>query len=94
MYGTVMIAKVKGSVDELQARSEAWAKEHGNGAGYIDEWVMQTDDGRIVVAVRFDSKENYLKLADDPKQDEWYRTQMMPMLDGEPQWIDGEWRSI
>ena len=60
-------------------------------SGYLDEWVMKTDDGRIIVAVRFESKEKYLKLADDPRQDEWYRTEMMPMLDGEPEWIDGEW---
>ena len=91
MYGTVMIAKVKGPVEEMKSRSERWAKEMGTDVGFIDEWVMATDDGRCVVAVRFESKDAYLKLADNPRQDEWYRTEMMPLIDGEPQWIDGEW---
>ncbi len=93
MYGTVMIAKLKGPIDEMRSRSERWAKEMGADAGYIDEWVMATDDGRCVVAVRFTSKDAYLKLADDPRQDEWYRNEMMPLIDGEPQWLDGEWQS-
>jgi hypothetical protein len=42
--------------------------------------------------VRFNSKAEYEALADDPRQDEWWRTQMMPLLDGEPEWVDGEWR--
>lgn len=92
MYGTVMIAKVKGSVDEMRARSEKWAKEWGTDAGYIDQWVLKTDDDRIVVAVRFESKEKYVRLADDSRQDEWYRTELAPLLDGDPDWIDGEWQ--
>lgn len=91
MYGTVMIAKINAPIAEMKARSERWAKEMGSDAGYIDEWVMATDDGRCVVAVRFESKDAYLKLADDPRQNEWYRTEMMPLIEGEPQWIDGEW---
>ena len=91
MYGTVMIAKVKGSIDDMKARSDRWAKEWGTEAGYIDEWVLRADDGRAVVCVRFESKEKYLKLSDDPRQDEWYRTEMAPLLDGEPEWIDGNW---
>jgi hypothetical protein len=91
MYGTVMIAKINAPIEEMNARSERWAKEMGSDVGYIDQWVMTTDDGRCVVAVRFESKDAYLKLADDPRQDEWYRAEMMPLIDGEPQWIDGEW---
>ena len=93
MYGTVMIGKLKGSAEEMQARSEKWRAERGDSIGYIDQWVLKGDDGRFVVAVRFNSKDEYLKLADDPAQDEWWSTQMMPLIDGEPEWIDGEWQS-
>ena len=91
MYGTVMIAKPAVSLDEMKARSEKWEAERGQAVGYIDQWVMAADDGRIVMAVRFESKERYDALADDPKQDEWWRTEFAPLLDGEPEWIDGEW---
>ncbi len=94
MYGTVMIAKPAVSLDEMRRRSEKWEAERGTTAGYIDQWVMDADDGRIVMAVRFESKEKYVALSDDPKQDEWWRTEMAPLLDGEPEWIDGEWIEI
>ena len=92
MYGTVMIGKVRGSVDDMQARVDRWRKERGDGQGYVDQRVLVADDGRVVVCVRFASKKEYEALADDPAQDEWWRVEMAPMLDGEPEWIDGEWR--
>ena len=94
MYGTVMIGTLKGSAEEMKARSDKWRAEGGKAVGYIDQWVLKADDGRFVVAVRFNSKDEYMKLADDPAQDEWWRTQMMPLIDGEPEWIDGEWQSM
>ena len=94
MYGTVMIAKTKGTVDEIRASGERWAKERVPSVGYVDEWVMTTDDGRVVMAVRFESKEAYEALADDPAQDSWWTNEVAPLLDGEPQWIDGYWQSF
>lgn len=91
MYGTVMIARPAVSIDELRARENKWEAERARGVGYVDQWVMAADDGRVVMAVRFESKEKYLALADDPSQDEWWRNEMAPLLDGDPQWIDGEW---
>jgi hypothetical protein len=52
---------------------------------------MRTDDGRVVVAVRFDSKHAYEALADDPEQDTWWREKMRPILDEDPMWVDGHW---
>jgi hypothetical protein len=53
---------------------------------------MLADDGRTMVNVAiFDTKENYMALANDPAQDEWYQKHFAPMLDGDPQWIDGAW---
>jgi hypothetical protein len=91
MYGTVMIASMKTSAAALQEAGRAWIAERGPSVGYLDQWVMQADDGRMVMAVRFESKDAYLKLADDPTQDEWYQTVMAPHLAGDPEWIDGEW---
>lgn len=91
MYGTVMIARPAVPFEELKARSEKWEVNRGSTVGYRDQWVMAADDGRLVMAVRFESKEKYLALADDPAQDEWWRTEMAPLLDGDPEWIDGEW---
>ncbi|MCZ3389912.1 MAG: hypothetical protein LH645_12550 [Actinomycetia bacterium] len=93
MYGTVMLANIKGSVDEMQARVERWAKER-DAVGYVDQRVLIAGDGRIVVAVRFDSKAQYEALADDPEQDKWWQAEMVPLLNGEPEWIDGEWQDV
>lgn len=93
MYGTVMIAKIKGDPDEMMRASEKWnAERHVDGYRRTD--ALAADDGKtIVVGVQFESKEKYQALADAPEQDEWYRTVLAPMLDGEPTWIDGTWRS-
>lgn len=91
MYGTVMIARLSVSVDEMRKRAAAWEAERGPSVGYIDQWVMAADDGQMVLAVRFESKEKYLALADDPAQNTWWEKEVMPLLANEPQWIDGEW---
>jgi hypothetical protein len=94
MYGTVMIAKIKGDPADIVTAGRAWVAERGATVGYVDQWVLKADDGRFVLAVRFDSKDSYLKLADDPTQDEWYHRVLAPYLDGEPEWIDGEWEAV
>ncbi len=94
MYGTVMIARPAVSIDELRARLEKWEANRSRPIGYVDQWVMAADDDRVVMAVRFESKEKYLALADDPAQDEWWSTEMAPLLSGDPEWIDGEWIKV
>ena len=44
---------------------------------------------RFVSCVSFESKESYLTLLDDPAQDDWWRSEMAPLLDGDIKWIDG-----
>lgn len=92
MYGTVMIGKVAAgvSVDDYRKAADEWRQARPT-VGFVDELVLLDDGGRLVLAVRFESKEAYLALADDPGQDEWWTTVMAPMLDGEPEWIDGDW---
>jgi antibiotic biosynthesis monooxygenase (ABM) superfamily enzyme len=93
MYGTTMIGKLASGVTADQIRDEltAWEKER-NVPGYVSSHIMLADDGRTMVNVAiFDTKENYMALANDPAQDEWYQKHFAPMLDGDPQWIDGAW---
>jgi hypothetical protein len=94
MYGTVMIGKLRAGAAEALSVSREWADER-QVRGYRRSDMLFADDGQtIVVAVQFDSKEQYVALADAPEQDEWWRTVMAPMLDGEPTWIDGTWETI
>ena len=94
MYGTVMIARPTVSIDQFRAIGERWQQGRTPPPGYVDTQVMAADDGRVVMAVRFASKEAYQALAADPRQAEWYRTELAPALDGEPEWIDGHWQSL
>jgi len=91
MYGTVMLGKTHASMDQLLALTREWAEAKGRKAGYVDQRILHCADGRIAVAVRFESKESYLKLADDPNQDSWWTQTMRPLLDEDPTWVDGEW---
>lgn len=93
MYGTTLIAKLaEGATgDDVRAGLKQWETER-HVPGYQSGHILVGDDGRSVVnVVVFESKEAYLALADDPAQDEWWRTRMAPLLDGDPQWIDGTW---
>ena len=94
MYGTVMIAKTAVPLEQLRESVRLWTKERGPSVGYVDEWLMTADDGRMVMAVRFESKAAYQKLADDPSQDKWWTKNVAPILDGEPEWIDGTWETV
>ena len=93
MYGTTMIGKLATGVtgEQIQAELKAW--ETGRDVpGYMSSHALIGDDGKTIVNVAvFDTKEHYMALADDPAQDEWYQQKFAPMLDGDPQWIDGEW---
>lgn len=90
MYGTVMTAKLKGSLEDLRQASKEW-EAAGTPAGYLGQDILRGDDGETVVSVvRFESKALYEALADNPAQDEWWQTKMAPLLD-DVQWIDGEW---
>jgi antibiotic biosynthesis monooxygenase (ABM) superfamily enzyme len=92
MYGTVMIAKLKGGIEDLRQVTKQW-EEDFDAPGYITQDVLICDDGETVVAcVRFDSKAEYQALADNPAQDEWWQTKMAPLLD-DVRWIDGEWET-
>ena len=91
-YGTVMIGKLNTDFDAVEAASARWAQER-QVPGFQHQEVMLCDDGKtVVMSVWFDSAESYKALADDPEQAIWYEKVMAPMLDGDPQWLDGTWK--
>ena len=93
MYGTTMIATMKGDRAAIERELTAWvAVRAPEVPGFVDAQLLFADDGRTVVnTVRFASREDYQRLADDPRQDEWYSERMLPLIDGEARWIDGDW---
>jgi len=95
MYGTTMIGTLAAGVSakDIESELKAWETQR-KVPGYLSSHVMVADDGKTMVNVAvFDSKESYLKLADDPEQDKWWQQHFAPMLSGEPRWIDGDWVS-
>jgi len=91
-YGTIMIGKLKtpGSGHALVDAAKKW--EERNVDGFQGSYSLLSDDGLMVVScITFESKEKYLALADNPGQDEWWQSTMAPLLEGAPQWIDGQW---
>lgn len=90
MYGTIARFRVKPGAEQqlvqLQHEYEALKVP-----GYLKSTVyrMDADPGDYYLAVVFDSKESYVANANSPEQDTRYR-KMLSLLDGEPQWHDGE----
>ena len=92
MYGTVMIGTMAAgtTVEDFDGVMKEWLARDVD--GFVDEQMMLCDDGRtVVMSVRFRDKAAYQALADDPGQDEFYSTRIAPVLEGDPQWHDGEW---
>jgi len=91
MYGTIARMRVKpGMADRLQEMTRA---EESRSAipGYVATHIyqMDSDPNEYYMAVIFESKEAYVRNADSPEQDASYRG-MVELLDGEPEWHDGE----
>jgi antibiotic biosynthesis monooxygenase (ABM) superfamily enzyme len=93
MYGTVMIGKLAGSVEDLRLAGKEWEAER-QVPGFVSSEALVGDDGVTVInVVKFTDKAAYMALADDPAQDEWWTTKMRPLLAEDPQWFDGHWES-
>jgi quinol monooxygenase YgiN len=93
MYGTIALMRPKpGQEDQLLAQFDRWwVERRPNVRGAIANTMYRnkSNPAELMVAVVFDSEENYTANADDPEQDKWYR-EMVQFLEGEPRWIDGE----
>jgi quinol monooxygenase YgiN len=90
MYGTVARMRAKsGAVEKL---AEILRGYEGLGVpGYRGSYAYQMDDdpNTLYLAVIFESKEAYHANAESPEQDARYR-EMLALLEGPPEWHDGE----
>ncbi len=93
MYGTIAKIRVKaGQESQLVALIEDWWKNRApkvKGARSSSVHRSSAAKNEWIMAVVFDSKENYEANASDPEQDAWYQ-QVAACLDGDPEWNDGE----
>ena len=90
MYGTVAKMKVKpGMMDKL--RETSMNEEQMSIPGLVNTYVyqMDADPNTLMLAVVFTDKEAYLKNAISPEQNARYE-QMVALLEGPPEWNDGE----
>ncbi len=94
MYGTVMISRSSTPIEVMQALLNEWRTTIGDAAGFVDQRALVTDDGRVVMCVRFRDRAAYEALADHPDQDTWWREKLAPLLEGEVTWIDGDWHDL
>lgn len=93
MYGTVMIGRLRVAPEEAIRTIDKWQRDH-EAPGYRLTDILTADDGRtMIVTVQFDTKDQYLALAHSAEQDEWWRTVMLPLLEGEMTWVDGTWHT-
>jgi antibiotic biosynthesis monooxygenase (ABM) superfamily enzyme len=90
MYGTVARARIK--PENRQAFLDAISmQEQAQVPGYRKAWVMFPDQGdEVVFAVFFQDFASYWANAEDPAQDERYRS-FRQHLESDPEWTDGEW---
>jgi heme-degrading monooxygenase HmoA len=90
MYGTIARLKVKpGKEAELRARQDKFNDLKIPGAIETHVYRMDADPNELYLVVVFDSKESYLANAQSPGQHERY-LDLLTLLDGEPEWHDGE----
>ena len=90
MYGTIARLRLKPGMGQRMADLirpyEALKVD-----GYIRSTLyrMDEDSNELYLAVVFENKEKYDKNANSPEQDKRYQ-EMVSLLDGEPEWHDGE----
>ena len=92
MYGTAMVGRARGDAEEVVRALMDWRAERAPKIdGFVAAGIVVSADGRVVNYAEFESREAYEKLGADPEQDRWWRERMAPLLDGDPEWIDGDW---
>ena len=94
MYGTVGRLRIKPGMEgqfRQLLQEQARAFETGQVPGFVASYAyrMDADPNDYYVAAVFESREAYWANAQSPEQDARYR-QWLPLLEGEPEWHDGE----
>ncbi len=90
MYGTIARGRLKSGMEKQlieQFRIFEAAKVPGAVASYC--YRMDSDPNEYYIVAVFSSKEAYQANAASPEQDARYR-QMLALMEGEPEWHDGE----
>ncbi len=94
MYGTIGRLHIKpgmeGQFGQL-LQEQAHAFETGQVAGFVASYAycMDADPNDYYVAVVFENRKAYWANAQSPEQEARYG-QWLPLLEGEPEWHDGE----
>ena len=90
MYGTVARMRMKpGSEDALRKMNEEYESLDVPGYVGMTLYRMDSNPNELYLAVVFETREQYQANAQSPEQDARYR-KMLELLDGEPEWHDGE----
>ncbi|HEX9124317.1 MAG TPA: antibiotic biosynthesis monooxygenase [Actinomycetota bacterium] len=93
MFGTVGRMRIKpGKVEDLVKH---FMDPAGTGSrGFRGSHVLVSEDGdEAVVAVLFEDKDSYFEMVHDPRTEAAY-PRLLELVEGEPEWTDGEWRSL
>jgi hypothetical protein len=76
--------------DALRAVSDRWVEELAPGAtGWLGSTAGVTDDGRVVVVVRFESADAARRNSERPEQGRWWE-EARQLFDGEPTFLDSD----
>ena len=90
MYGTVARLRVKaGKEAEFQQLGTALGRTKVPGSVALYVYRLDAAPNEFYLAVVFSDKAAYERNADSPEQEARFQ-QLMALLDGEPEWHDGE----
>ena len=94
MYGTIGRLRIKTGMESQfrqLLKEQARAFESGQVPGFVASYGyrIDADPNDYYLAAVFENREAYWANAQSPEQDARYR-QWLPLLEGEPEWHDGE----
>ncbi len=93
MFGTVARVRPKpGHEQALEDLSAEWDRERRHKAeGFIASYALrpEKDPNQVISVTIFRDRETYMRNANDPEQDAWYR-RFREHLEDDPTWEDGE----
>jgi hypothetical protein len=94
MYGTIGHLRIKPEMEgqfKQLLKGQARAFENGQVGGFVASYAchVDADPNEYYIAAVLESREAYWGNAQRSEQDARYR-QWLPLLDGEPEWHDGE----
>ena len=93
MFGSIYTMRpLPGQETNIAAHFRLWERERrpavsGAVGGYLFRSKSTPSD--LIGVTVFDSEDNYRTNANDPKQEEWYRS-LRRMLEADPEWNDGD----